>query len=54
MSNSYREQVVKVFLVLRCKRVHGVIGAGHGVHEGRQGSVEHLEERIADWKPKLR
>ena len=46
---SYREQVVVVFLVLGCERVHGVVGPCHGVHEGGQGSVQHLEERITDW-----
>ena len=46
---SYREQVVVVFLVLGGERVHGVVGSRHGVHEGGQGSVQHLEERITDW-----
>ncbi len=44
----YRQQVVKVFLVLRREGVHRVIGSGHSIHKGRQGPIHHLEERVSD------
>ena len=39
-----RHEVAKVLRILRCEWVHGVIRAGHRVHEGREGAIEHLHK----------
>ncbi len=41
-------QVVKVFAILRCKRIESPVAGGQGIHEGVQAALEHGKERISN------
>ena len=40
------DQVVKVFFVLACHRIAGLIGEGEGIDESRQRAFQQLHERF--------